>query len=504
MLTGRRIALGALAALSSLAADPMPAGAHAFGERYDLPLPLGLYLIGAGAAVGLSFVVMAVFLTRQRDDRTPPRTRAWRLSSMTGRAYSVVGTTLECLSVGAFLLIIATGFFGSHAPTHNFAPVMVWVVWWVGMAFVSALLGDLWRLINPWSIIFSWFEALLGRLSPGRKLVGRLHYPVWLEVWPAVMLFIIYAWLELLWAGRSQPAPLAAVILAYSAVTWIAMFAYGRKTWLEHGEVFTLVFSMFARFAPLETIREVETIRDGRSPGLFLRPYALGLVTEKPVSASLMVLVLAILSTVAFDGFVETPAWFEALQWAMLNDTVRHLLNALRLSPPELIVAIKSMALVAFPLAFVATYLVFATLTRLAGWWAGGSRLPLGLSAGSFVLSLVPIAIAYHLAHYFLFLLQTGQLMIPLVSDPFGLGWDLFGTAAYQMTIGIMNARSAWYLALVAIVLGHILAVYVAHVMALRLYGTSGAALWSQVPMVVLMIGYTVTSLWILSQPVVS
>ncbi len=119
------------------------------------------------------------------------------------------------------------------------------------------------------------------------------------------------------------------------------------------------------------------------------------------------------------------------------------------------------------------------------------------------MLSLVPIAIADHLAHYFLFLLQTGQLIIPLVSNPFGLGWDLFGTAAYQTTIGIMNARSGWYLALIAIVPGHIFAVYVAHVMALRLYGTSGAALWSQVPMVVLMVGYTVTSLWILSQPVV-
>ncbi len=221
--------------------------------------------------------------------------------------------------------------------------------------------------------------------------------------------------------------------------------------------MFTLVFSIFARFAPFEAIRG-ETIGGGQSSGLFLRPYALGLLTQKPVSVSLLVLVLSILSTVAFDGFVETSAWFNVLQCAMLNDTVRHLLNTLQLSPRELIAAIKSLALVVFPLAFVATYLVFATLMRLAGWGAGGSRLPLGLTAGSFVLSLVPIAIAYHLAHYLLFLLQSGQLIIPLVSDPFGLGWDLFGTAAYRMTVGIMNARSVWYLALIAIVLGHIFA----------------------------------------------
>ena len=187
----------------------------------------------------------------------------------------------------------------------------------------------------------------------------------------------------------------------------------------------------------------------------------------------------------------------------MLNDTLRHLLNALQLSPPELIVAVKSVALVAFPLLFIATYLVFAAFMRLAGGWAGGHRLPFGVIAGSFVLSLVPIAIAYHMAQNFLFLVQTGQLIIPLVSDPFGLGWNVFGTAGYQTAIGIMNARGVWYLALIAIVLGHIFAIYVAHVMALRLYGTSGAAPWSQVPMVVLMVGYTMTSLWILSQPVV-
>ncbi len=206
MLMRRRIVLGALAALSSVAVDPAPAGAHAFGERYDLPLPLELYLIGAGAAVGLSFVVMAFFLTKQHVGGTAPRVRAWRISSMTGFAYTAVRTALECLSVGIFLLIIATGFFGSEEPAHNFAPVMVWVVWWVGMAFVSALLGDLWRLINPWSIIFRWFETLLGRLPPDRKLVGRRRYPGWLGVWPAVLLFVIYAWLELLWVGRSQPS----------------------------------------------------------------------------------------------------------------------------------------------------------------------------------------------------------------------------------------------------------------------------------------------------------
>jgi hypothetical protein len=119
------------------------------------------------------------------------------------------------------------------------------------------------------------------------------------------------------------------------------------------------------------------------------------------------------------------------------------------------------------------------------------------------VLSLVPIAIAYHLAHYLTYLLIQGQLVIRLASDPFGFGWNLFGTARYRPDIGIVGARFAWYTAVGAIVPGHILAVYVAHVVALREYATRRAALRSQLPMLVLMVGYTRVSLWIIAQPIV-
>ena len=116
---------------------------------------------------------------------------------------------------------------------------------------------------------------------------------------------------------------------------------------------------------------------------------------------------------------------------------------------------------------------------------------------------LVPIAMAYHLAHYFTYLLIQGQLLIRLASDPLGFGWNLFGTARYRPDIGIVGARAVWYTAVVAIVVGHVLAVYVAHVVALREYRDRRAALRSQLPMLVLMVGYTVVSLWIIAQPIV-
>ena len=148
---------------------------------------------------------------------------------------------------------------------------------------------------------------------------------------------------------------------------------------------------------------------------------------------------------------------------------------------------------------FLLVYFLFARWMARAA----GDQLSTGTVARLFVLSLVPIAIAYHLAHYFTYLLIQGQLMIRLGSDPLGLGWNIFGTARYRPDIGIVGARFAWYTAVIAIVAGHVIAVYVAHAVALREFRDRRAALRSQLPMLVLMVGYTMVSLWILAQPIV-
>jgi hypothetical protein len=123
--------------------------------------------------------------------------------------------------------------------------------------------------------------------------------------------------------------------------------------------------------------------------------------------------------------------------------------------------------------------------------------------ARSFAFTLVPIAIGYHVAHYFTFLLIQGQYIIPLVSDPFGFGWNLFGTAGYRVDIAIVDARFAWWTAVTAILIGHIAAVYLAHVKAMQVLDTRRLALRSQVPLTALMVVYTFVSLSILAEPIV-
>ena len=121
----------------------------------------------------------------------------------------------------------------------------------------------------------------------------------------------------------------------------------------------------------------------------------------------------------------------------------------------------------------------------------------------SFALTLVPIAIGYHVAHYLVFLLIQGQYIVPLVSDPFGYGWNLFGTAGYRVDIAIVGARFAWYAAVAAIVTGHVTAVYLAHAKAMRVISGAWAALRSQIPLTALMVVYTFIGLSITAEPIV-
>jgi len=113
---------------------------------------------------------------------------------------------VRLVSVSLFVLVLAAGLIGNPDPKKNALPLLVWVFWWVGLAYVCALVGDAWRLLNPWNALFAGAEALVRRLSPAARLSFEAPYPAWLGVWPAVVLFLGFAWLELIWPKGQVPA----------------------------------------------------------------------------------------------------------------------------------------------------------------------------------------------------------------------------------------------------------------------------------------------------------
>jgi hypothetical protein len=463
------------AALFAFAALPDDASAHALAQRYDLPLPLGFFLAAAGAAVAVSFVILAVFWRHDSAGQRPDRTIAH------GRIPVGIVAGSQIVTIGALALIVTAGLFGNQNTFKNIAPVAVWVIWWVGLSLICAFVGNIWMLINPWSAIFG-FAQWMARPWVSR-LSLQLPYPQRLGSWPACALFLLFAWLELVAPARDVPRNVAIATAAYSIFTLLGFAVFGRDAWLKGGEVFSVLFGLFGRFAPLHFIQ---------NNGWYwqLRCFAVGLLTREPLAPSLIAFTLLMLGTVTVDGVIETPLWAAVVEWLLAS---RGGVDA----NPRTYMLLLSALLIAGPLLLAALYLaVVAVMARIG-------QVHVGALAGMFVLSLVPIAIGYHLAHYFSLLAIAGQFIIPLASDPLGQGWDLFGTTLYRIDIGVVDARFIWYLAVTAIVTGHIVAVWIGHVTAYTIFRDAGAARRSQYPMLVLMVGYTMLSLWILAQPIV-
>jgi hypothetical protein len=361
----------------------------------------------------------------------------------------VVVAALRAVSVCVLFLLIAAGLFGTQDPFRNFAPAFVWIAWWIGFTYLSALLGNFWALLNPWTI-----------LHPK----GLFRLPPAVGVWPAAALLLAFAWIEIVWEGNAVPANIAWLALGYSLLTWVGMFVFGGEAWLKSGEVFTVYFGFLARLAPIEV----------KPNELRLRTPAAGLLD--PLSSSEAFFVIVMLAIVTFDGLRETPVWAVSdAQWTVA----------------------ATAGLLAMPWVFA---LVIFGVCALMGWLTITSASEL---ARVFIPTLLPIALAYHVAHYLSYLLVAGQVVIPLASDPLGRGWDLFGTARYQIAVGVVGARFAWYTSVIVIVAGHVLAMYVAHRLALARFSTPRLARRSQYPLAALMVGYTMLSLWILAQPIV-
>jgi hypothetical protein len=391
--------------------------------------------------------------------------------------HPVVVLALRLAVLALFVVTVAAGLFGDQNPYRNIAPTLVWIIWWVGLAYVAAFIGDVWALVNPWRTVLDGAQWLYRQLGGRGELGARLPYPRALGAWPACLLLLVFSWTELVYPNAASPVHIAWLAIAYSALTWAGMLAFGRDAWLRHGEVFSLVFGTLARFAPTEA-------RDGR---LLLRPFGSGLLDSRPVTASTTAFILLLLATVLYDGLIGTG------EWALLEGALRESLP--RSSAPVL----RGAGLVAMWLLFLGAYL---GICAVMSWVASGRPRPLEV-ARSFALTLVPIAIGYHVAHYLVFLLVQGQYIIPLVSDPFGRGWNLFGTAGYRVDIALAGARFAWYTAVGAIVTGHVFAVYLAHRRAMAVFEPARVALATQVPLTALMVVYTFIGLSITAEPIV-
>ena len=443
--------------------------AHGVGSVQDLPVPQWLFLYGAGIVLVVSFLALAILWRRpvledHRGGRVLPAPLQRILLSQTLRVL------LGALGFALLVLVTAAALFGERSTVANISPTFVYVLFWLGLVPLVVLLGDVWAPLNPWraaSDAVAWVGDRLG-LGGAEPLV----YPARLGRWPAALGLLLFTALELAYYDPADPRVLGFAILVYSAVTWIGALVWGRDAWFENGEAFTSYFGLLSRTAPL-AVRNNGARRD-----IVLRPPVIGLAEGGAPRAGTVAFVAVMLGSVGFDGFSRTT-W-----WGDVRGDLGELLGTV----------VNLGGLLAAVLAVTAFYLLAVAAARALA----RTDIPL---ARAFVASLIPIALVYAVSHYFSLLVVQGQFAIPLLSDPFGWGWDLFGTADYRPNLAPLAPSTIWYVQVATLVAGHVVGLVLAHDRALALFrGNAGRALRTQYPFLVLMVAYTVGGLWLLSQ----
>jgi hypothetical protein len=452
---------------------------HGFGARYDLPMSLALYIYGAAGVVVVSFVLVATFASERTSAPSqayPRLAMPWLAGAFGSRALQIVGGCLGVFSLGA---VILTGLAGAPDAIRNPAAYVVWIYLWVGLVVVSGLAGNLWRLLNPFAAIYDFLSLIRSARPP------ILRLPLKIGIWPAAALFFGIAWLELASGQASVPAVIAACALGYTALTLTGMAIFGRDDWLNQCEVFTVLFGLVSRFSPVE----VERGPNGRVCKTWLRWWGTGLLGPIIPGWDRIVFVLLMLSNLAFDGVEATPLWFGI---ASSQPPIAVVLGGLWRP------IIYSLGLLSAALIFLA---VFATFVHLVVYF-GVTEVDAKAAMTSFAFTLIPIALAYDVAHNYTYLVIQGQTLIPLLGDPLARGWNLLPVRSYQPNLTLASPQTVWLMQVILIVVAHVIAVYLAHRRALQWFHNASNALISQYPMLILMVAYTMSSLWILAQPV--
>jgi hypothetical protein len=456
--------------------------AHGIGGIRDLPVPEWLFYYGGAIVLVLSFTALGVLWRRPLLDRISepaagPRLQRILLSRWLRVALGAVGVAL-------LVLVVVAALFGDRSVTRNFAPTFVWVVFWLGLVPVVVVFGNVWPALNPWRAVA---DALAwGSRRTGRQWRPPLSYPARLGRWPAAALLFAFVAFELAYVDPGDPRAIGYAVLVYSYLTWFGMLFFGRETWLRHGEAFTVYFTLLGRMAPLGLRRWPDPVTGDTRREVVVRPPVVGLA-KLHAGPGIIAFIAVMLGSVGFDGFSRTAIW-QDLRWEVLL--------SLRESPALADLAATGLNLLGLAAAVGVVALAYLLAVEGARRL---TRTPRSL-AGLFAASLVPIALAYAVAHYFSLLVIQGQFTVPLASDPLGHGWDVLGTAGVSPNLQPLSPNTIWYVQVGALVVGHVLGLALAHDRAVSLFPSARAAVRSQYPMLVLMVLYTVAGLWLLSE----
>jgi hypothetical protein len=449
---------------------PASAEAHGIVGKADLPIPVWLFSWTAAIVLVVSFVALSTMWTRPQLQH--PRLR--RLFGLPRPAESLA----SLFGVFLFGVVVYSGFAGAQVTQANFSVTFIYVIFWVGIPVASVLFGDIFRALSPWRTCARVCAALLRLARRGRSGKPPLAYPRWLGLWPASAGIVGFAWLELIYVEKDRPSILAALSLGYFLAMLVGMALFGVEEWSSQADGFGVYFNLLSKLSAV--VRREDGVVCLRRP--------LSGVTDLEIRSGTVAFICIQIGTTTFDGFSNGGIWRNN------EPHLQSLLESLGLHPTPAQELAYSVGLVFCILLITTVYRV-----GILGVHKVSQRYDRHTLTRTFAHSLVPIAFAYVLAHYFSLLLWQSQAMVYLASDPLGNGSNLFGTSGFQIDYHLISYAAIWYVQVAALVSGHVGGLALAHDRALVLYKDPEEAVRSQYWMLAVMVAFTSFGLWLLS-----
>lgn len=463
----------------------VPGWAHVSEQGFVLLLPTKAYIAGGVAAVALTIILLGFVSAKKltglfrhvRLIRTPTSDRLPQFTSL--------------LSFGFLLALLYAGTEGSRDPLSNPLPLFIWTLWWIGFVTLQGLIGDLWRWVNPWTGLHALLSSVLQ--TSNRKLPDAFGH------WLGVVTFVLIMSFTLADLAPDDPDRLAGFIVAYYLFTLGGMLVFSAESWLSRCECFTMLLRYYALLAPFKVIKT-----SGQS-ALYLGipswpAYQRGVKSNlsgyaNPYGVSAAVFVLFMLATGSFDGLNETFWWLGNIG-----------INPLEFPGRSAIVTETVVGLLA---ANVILVMIFAGCVAIGMRWVQqtelSSEVSFKLAFSVLAVGILPIAFAYHVAHFLTAFMVNVQYAVAAASDPMHTGADLLNLGTFYVTTGFFNTHHTvqiiWLFQAGTVVIGHLLSVLLTHGLAVKLWGNGRAAVISQIPLAIFMIFYTFLGLWLLASP---
>ncbi len=502
-----------------MVARTMPPGATAMAGAIALPI----HPVHAAIAPLGSVAAHAV-----RGDRFDLLSIAWVRTALYSRMFRFV---LQAVVSALFLLVIAAGLFGHQNPALNIAPILTWTIWWGLLIIFIMFAGKGWCYVCPWDAIAGWTERLrFWKKSDDGLSLGWKWPKIVRNILIATVMFVGLTWIELGFGVTMKPRVTAYLAIGMLLMAVVSALLFDRKSFCRYGCLVGRVSGLYALFAGTEVRHKSAAVCKACSgkecvtgsetaygcptflyPGKLstntyciqcmecvqacphdnmavnLRPWGSDLVVEGKPRADEAYLALLMLAITGFHGLTMTPVWQQFV------DGIRDVGGFGRIVG-------FSIGMGVLMLAPIAIYAALVGVSVKVGRVHATRPLTYRDYFIRYAYALLPIALFYHIAHNLEHLLMEGPKVVAMISDPFGWGWNVLGTASWTVPPMISLSR-LWVLQVFLVLVGHVYSLWIAQKTSLRLFGTARGAFRSQLPMLVGMICFSVFSLWLLKQP---